>query len=87
MQPPVIFSASWCGHCTRLKGQLTRLDVPFEVIDVDQNPEHLLALAEANGGEWIIPAVRFADGTVLVNPPAAHVATQIINRVTDRLTE
>lgn len=74
MQPPVVFSATWCGHCTRLKSQLARLDVPFEEIDIDANPEHLPALAEANGGQWIIPTVRFADGSVLVNPPAARVA-------------
>ena len=77
MQPPVVYSATWCGHCIRLKNQLTRLEVPFEEIDVDANPEHLPALAEANGGEWIIPTVRFADGSVLVNPPAAHVAQRV----------
>lgn len=75
MQPPVMFSATWCGHCTRLKQQLKRLDVPFEVIDVDEQPEHLPALAEANNGSWLIPTVRFADGTVMVNPSAAEVAT------------
>lgn len=74
---PVIYSATWCGHCIRLKGQLTRANVAFDVIDVDENPEHLPALAEANGGEWIIPTVRFPDGSVLVNPPAAEVAKRM----------
>lgn len=74
VQPPVMFSATWCGHCTRLKQQLGRLGVAFETIDIDEEPEHLPALAEANGGDWLIPTVRFADGSVLVNPPAAEVA-------------
>lgn len=74
MQPPVIFSATWCGHCTRLKHQLEQLQVPFEVIDVDEEPQHLPALEEANNGSWLIPTVRFADGAVLVNPSAAEVA-------------
>ena len=77
MQPPVVYSAPWCGHCTRLKNQLTRLEVAFEEVDVDAHPEHLPALAEANGGEWLIPTVRFADGSVLVNPPAADVAKRV----------
>lgn len=77
---PVVFSATWCGHCTRLKGQLDRLDLAYDTVDVDKQPEHLPRLAEANGGDWLIPTVIFPDGEVLVNPPAREVAARVTSR-------
>ena len=69
-----VYGATWCGPCTRLKAQLDRLEVPYVVIDVDENPHVLPALAATNGGAWIVPTVALPDGRVLVNPSAAAVA-------------
>ena len=76
-QQPIVYSATWCGHCTRLKGQLDRAQVPYVVIDVDEHPEHLDRLAELNGGSWLIPTVELPGGVVLVNPPAATVVAAL----------
>lgn len=72
--PPTVYSATWCGPCTRLKAQLDRAQVSYVVVDVDENPSVLPRLEALNGGEWIVPTVEFADGTALVNPSAAAVA-------------
>jgi mycoredoxin len=74
---PTVYSAPWCGHCTRLKTQLDRADVAYRVVDVDAEPEHLPRLAELNGGSWIIPTVELADGVALVNPSVAEVLTAL----------
>jgi mycoredoxin len=74
---PVIYSATWCGHCTRLKSQLDRAGVAYDVIDVDEHPEHLDRLAELNGGSWLIPTVELPDGTALVNPPVLVVVAAV----------
>lgn len=76
-QLPVVYSATWCGHCARLKSQLDRAGVAYDVVDVDEHPEHLDRLAEINGGSWLIPTVELPDGTVLVNPPATAVAAAV----------
>ena len=34
-----MFTTTWCGYCTRLKGQLSREGVPFSEIDLEANPE------------------------------------------------
>jgi mycoredoxin len=70
---PVVYSATWCGHCTRLKWQLDRAGVAYDVVDVDEHPEHLFRLAEINGGSWLIPTVELPGGSALVNPPVAAV--------------
>lgn len=72
-QLPVVYSAPWCGHCTRLKAQLDRAGVAYDVVDVDEHPEHLDRLAALNGGAWLIPTVELPDGSALVNPSVSAV--------------
>lgn len=74
---PIVYSATWCGHCIRLKSQLDRAGIAYREVDVDLDPSVLPKLEEVNGGEWIIPTVEFPDGTALVNPSAAAVADKL----------
>jgi len=74
---PLIYSATWCGHCVRLKAQLDRAGIAYDELNVDEHPSVLPKLAELNGGEWIIPTVEFSDGTALVNPSADAVAERL----------
>ncbi len=74
---PLVYSAPWCGYCTRLKSQLEREGVAYQEVDVDANPEVLPKLEQLNGGQWIIPTVEFADGSALVNPSAAAVLAKL----------
>jgi mycoredoxin len=76
-QRPVVYSATWCGYCHRLKSQLDRAGIAYAQVDVDEDPSVLAKLEELNGGEWIIPTVEFADGSALVNPSVAAVAAKL----------
>ncbi len=33
-----IYTASWCGYCKQLQAGLRERGVPFEAVDVDENP-------------------------------------------------
>lgn len=66
-----VLSAPWCGHCTRLKGQLGRYDIPYREVRIDEDPEAERIAVEANGGSWLIPTVLLPDGRALVNPSIA----------------
>src|SRR4051812_17750516 len=33
-----MYSTPWCGHCTRLKGALTREGIEFREVDIEQDP-------------------------------------------------
>ena len=63
-----IFSAPWCGYCTRLKADLDRAGIGYTEIDIDQDAAAAQVAADANGGDWIIPTVVYADGGTQVNP-------------------
>ncbi|MEV8634138.1 glutaredoxin domain-containing protein [Streptosporangium sp. NPDC051023] len=73
-----VYSAPWCGHCHRLKTALTRADIPFDEVDVDQTPGAIELITEIGGGTWLIPTVVMPDGSGLVNPS--------LQEIRDRLT-
>lgn len=72
-----VFSTADCGHCHRLKQQLQRENIPYEEVDV----EHDVAAAEfvkgVNGGNRVVPTVRFPDGVTLTNPSIADVRARL----------
>lgn len=74
---PVMYSAPWCGFCTRLKHQLDRAGIAYREVDVDADAAGLARLEQLSGGEWVIPTMEFADGEVMVNPPAKAVAQKL----------
>lgn len=34
-----VYGASWCGPCQRAKQYLNEREIPYEYVDVDENPE------------------------------------------------
>ena len=72
-----MFSTPWCGYCHRLKSQMDREGIAFEVIDIEQQPEHARTVEEANGGNQTVPTLLFADGSTQTNPSVAQVKDKL----------
>ncbi|KLL12998.1 MULTISPECIES: mycoredoxin [Protofrankia] len=70
---PTIYTTSWCGYCTRLKRQLDQAGIPYETIDIEQNPEAEQIVRAVNNGNATVPTVVFEDGTALTNPSLRQV--------------
>jgi len=71
-----VYGADWCGDCRRTKAQLTDLGIDFEYLDVE-NDADLMNRAVAISGVQSIPVVTFPDGTFLVEPSNADLATKL----------
>ena len=63
-----VYGAPWCPHCKRVKKFLAAHRVPYDHVDIDEQPEAIERLKELQGGRQIIPMVDFGDGTHEVNP-------------------
>jgi mycoredoxin len=63
-----MYSTSWCGYCRRLKAQLDRNDIAYEVVDIETDPAAAEFVMKVNGGNQTVPTVKFADGSALTNP-------------------
>ncbi|MDX6229957.1 MAG: mycoredoxin [Frankiales bacterium] len=72
-----MYSTSWCGYCHRLKKQLEREGIPFEVVDIESDPTAADFVENVNGGNQTVPTMRFADGSALTNPSFAEVVAKL----------
>jgi thioredoxin reductase (NADPH) len=72
-----VFTAPWCPHCKRVKKFFAAHRVPYDVVDIDENPESLERLKALQDGGQIIPTVVYADGTHDVNPSDETLANRI----------
>ena len=73
-----MYSTSWCGYCHRLKAQLDRENIPYEVVDIEQDPKAADYVMSVNGGNQTVPTVRFKDGSAMTNPTVHEVRARLV---------
>lgn len=73
----VMYTTPWCGYCQRLKGQLDREGIRYEIVDIEQVPEAAQIVEAANNGNQTVPTLVFADGTSATNPSLAAVKEKL----------
>jgi mycoredoxin len=72
-----MYSTPWCGYCHRLKSQLDREGIAFDVVDIEQDPQAAKIVESANGGNQTVPTLVFSDGAALTNPSLAQVKEKL----------
>ncbi len=72
-----MYSTPWCGYCHRLRGQLDREGITYDVVDIEQRPEAALIVEQANNGNQTVPTLVFADGSAQTNPSLAQIKTKL----------
>ena len=72
-----MYGAPWCPDCRRAKQFFGDQRVPFEWINVDDDPDSMKYVEKVNGGKQIIPTIVFKDGSVLVEPTNAELAEKL----------
>ena len=72
-----MYTTPWCGYCHRLKGQLDRAGVEYDVVDIEQVPDAAAIVERANGGNQTVPTLVYADGTAQTNPSLGQVQEKL----------
>ena len=72
-----MYSTPWCGYCHRLKGQLDREGIEYDVVDIEQDPAAADLVMSVNGGNQTVPTLVYADGTAQTNPSLAQVKAKL----------
>lgn len=67
-----VYSTTWCGHCKRLMRQLDEASISYEVVDIDEHPEHGPRIEAKTGGYRTVPTLE-VGGDLLVNPSITEV--------------
>ena len=68
-----MYSTSWCGYCHRLKSQLDREGITYDVVDIEQDEASAAFVRSVNGGNQTVPTLKFSDGSALTNPSIVQV--------------
>ena len=72
-----MYSTPWCGYCHRLKSQLDREGIAYDVVDIEQDPAAADLVMSVNGGNQTVPTLVYADGTAQTNPSLAQVKAKL----------
>ncbi|MBU1802218.1 MAG: mycoredoxin [Actinobacteria bacterium] len=72
-----MYSTPWCGYCHRLKSQLDREGITYEVVDIEQQPEAAAIVEKANNGNQTVPTLVYSDGTAQTNPSLKQVKEKV----------
>ncbi|MGY2875911.1 mycoredoxin [Marmoricola sp. URHA0025 HA25] len=72
-----MYSTPWCGYCHRLKSQLDREGIVYDVVDIEREPAAAELVMSVNGGNQTVPTLLFPDGTAQTNPSLAQVKAKL----------
>jgi mycoredoxin len=72
-----MYSTVWCGYCRRLKAQMDRAGISYQVVDIEDHPDAADLVMSVNGGHQTVPTLVFDDGSALTNPSLAEVKAKL----------
>jgi thioredoxin reductase (NADPH) len=72
-----VYGAYWCPDCRRSKQFLGEHQIPYQWVDIEQDPAGEEFVIAKNNGKRIIPTVVFGDGSALVEPSNAELAAKL----------
>jgi mycoredoxin len=73
----IMYSTQWCGYCHRLKTVLKASGIAYNEVDIEQDPTAADFVGSVNGGNHVVPTLKFADGSTLTNPGAKEVKAKL----------
>ncbi len=68
-----MYSTTWCGYCRRLKKQLDESGISYTEVDIEEDPTAAEFVGSVNGGNHVVPTVKYRDGSTATNPSLVQV--------------
>jgi|TARA_B110000503_G_scaffold131202_1_gene205465 mycoredoxin len=56
---------------------MERAGVQYTEVDIEADPTAAAFVASVNGGNEMVPTLKFSDGSTLTNPPIAEVIAKL----------
>ncbi|NUR06743.1 MAG: mycoredoxin [Nocardioidaceae bacterium] len=72
-----MYSTTWCGYCHRLRSQLDREGIAYDVVDIERVPDAAAIVEQVNHGNQTVPTLVYADGSAQTNPSVAEVKAKL----------
>ncbi|MGB7164942.1 MAG: mycoredoxin [Mycobacterium sp.] len=72
-----MYTTQWCGYCHRLKTVLKSAGISYDEVDIEQDAAAADFVGSVNGGNNVVPTLKFADGSTLTNPAANEIKAKL----------
>ena len=72
-----MYSTKWCGYCFRLRKQLDREGIAYEVIDIERDEDAAVTVMQVNNGNQTVPTMVYRDGSAQTNPSLQQVKAKL----------
>jgi len=72
-----MYSTPWCGYCHRLRSQLDREGIAYDVVDIEEQPEAAELVESVNRGNQTVPTLVYPDGSAQTNPSVIQVKEKL----------
>ena len=72
-----VYGAPWCPDCKRAKQFFGEQRIAYRWVDIDQEEDGRQYVQQINNGKQIIPTIVFEDGSILVEPTNAALASKL----------
>jgi mycoredoxin len=72
-----MYSTQWCGYCFRLRKQLDREGIAYDVVDIEQVPDAAAVVEKVNNGNQTVPTMVYRDGSAQTNPSLNDVKAKL----------
>jgi thioredoxin reductase (NADPH) len=72
-----LYGTEWCSDCKRSKKFLGEQRVHYEFINIEKDTKEQAYIRELQQGGLTIPTIVFEDGSVLIEPSNAELATKL----------
>lgn len=64
----IMYGTTWCFDSRRARKILDEMEISYEWIDIDKDPDARKYVEEVNHGFRSVPTIIFPDGSILVEP-------------------
>jgi thioredoxin reductase (NADPH) len=72
-----LYGTNWCSDCKRSKKFLGEQRIQYEFINIEEDPDGQAFVQRVQNGGMSIPTIVFEDGSMLIEPTNAELATKL----------
>ncbi|HZU66004.1 MAG TPA: FAD-dependent oxidoreductase [Ktedonobacteraceae bacterium] len=72
-----LYGTNWCSDCKRSKKFLGEQRVHYDFINIEEDNEGQAFVQQVQNGGLTIPTIVFGDGSILIEPTNAELATKL----------
>ena len=82
--PIIVYGTWWCWDCRRAKKILNKYHIAYQWIDIDKDANAKDFVGSVNNGNFVVPTIVFADGSILSEPSNSELKNKIEQEIESR---